>query len=72
MFPNHHPCIDASEHESLSGLSHHPMEDVTNTKKGVIKKTCQTTISKGSHAKRKKGYVKPIEHQLKKIWNMMV
>jgi len=38
MPPNHHPCINANEHKFFGGLSHHPMEERINTKKGITKK----------------------------------
>jgi lysozyme family protein len=38
MFPSCHPCIDVNEHEFLGGFSHHPREEMTNTKKGITKK----------------------------------
>jgi hypothetical protein len=43
---NHHPCIDASECESFGGLSHHPMEEMTNTKKKMIKKMSSYNIER--------------------------
>ncbi len=46
MLPSHHPCINTSK--SFGGLSHHPTEEKTNTKKGITKK-CQVTILKGSN-----------------------
>jgi hypothetical protein len=38
LFPSHHPCNDVSKRKSLGGLSHHPVEEKTNTKKGITKK----------------------------------
>jgi hypothetical protein len=38
MSPSCHPCNDANEHEYFGGLSHHLMEEKTNTKKGITKK----------------------------------
>jgi len=46
MLPSHHPCINTSK--CFDGLSHHPIEERTNTKKGITKK-CQATILKGSN-----------------------
>jgi hypothetical protein len=54
MFPSCHPCINLSEHEAFGGLFHHPMENVTNTNKGITKKRCQTIISKGLYVEQKK------------------
>jgi hypothetical protein len=38
MPPIRHPCINASEHESLGDFFHHHVEEKTNTKKGITKK----------------------------------
>jgi hypothetical protein len=46
---SHHPCIDANECESFGDFCHHPVEERTNTIKGMIKKPCQVAISKGSN-----------------------
>jgi len=37
-FLNCHPHIDTSEQKFLRGLSHHPMKERGNTKKGIIEK----------------------------------
>ncbi len=72
MSPNHHPCIDASKREFLDGLSHHLVEKKTNTKNEIRKKKNKLQYRKDRMLIKIKGHVKPIKHQLKKIWNMMV
>jgi hypothetical protein len=62
--PSRHPCIDANKHESLGGLSHHPMEERTNTKRGITKKYAKLQYQKDWMLIKMKGYVKPIKHQL--------
>jgi hypothetical protein len=65
MFPNRHPCINANEREFLGGLSHHPMEERTNVKKGITKKHAKLQYQKDRMLIEIKGYAKPIKHQLK-------
>jgi hypothetical protein len=38
MPPSCHSCTNASDHKSLCKLSHHLVEERTNTKKGITKK----------------------------------
>jgi hypothetical protein len=65
MSPNHHPCINAIKRESFGGVSHHPMEERTNTKNGIIKKHVKLQYQKDRMLIEIKGYAKPIKHQLK-------
>jgi len=46
MSPSRHPCIDTSKHEFLGDLSHHPVEERTNTKKIITKKMPNYNIEK--------------------------
>jgi hypothetical protein len=62
MSPNRHPCIDTSKCKSFGDLSHHPVEERTNTKKRKQKK-CQIVILEKSNVIKIKGYVKLVEHQ---------
>jgi len=62
MFPNHHPCITASEHKSFGDLSHHPMEERTNTKKGITKKNAKLQYWKYQMLIKIKGYAIHVEH----------
>jgi hypothetical protein len=66
MSPNHHPCIDTNKCESLSGISHHLVEEKTNTKKGITKKHAKLQYWKDLMLIEIKGYVKFVEHQLEK------
>jgi hypothetical protein len=65
MSPSHHPCIDVSESEFLGGLSHQPVEERINIKKGITTKTCHVPIFKDQMLIDIKGYAKFVEHQLK-------
>jgi hypothetical protein len=53
MPPNHHPCINISEWESLGDFFHHPVEERTNTKKGITKQMpcCNINIEIKGYAK---------------------
>jgi hypothetical protein len=63
MSPSCHPCIDTSEHESLGGLSHHLVEERTNTKKGIIRKHAKLQYWKNKILIKIKEYAKPIKHE---------
>jgi hypothetical protein len=65
MSPSRHPCIDASERESFGCFSHHPMEERTNTNKGITKKHVKLQYQKDQMLIEIKGYAEPNEHQLK-------
>jgi hypothetical protein len=59
MPPSCHPCIDVSKWESLGSLSHHPMEEKTNTKKRITKKHAMLQHQKDWMLIEIKGYAKP-------------
>jgi hypothetical protein len=65
MFPNCHACINTNKREFFGGLPHHPMEERTNTKKGIIKKHAKLQYQKDRMLIEIKRYAKPTEHQLK-------
>jgi hypothetical protein len=54
-----HPCINVSERESFGDLSPHPMEERTNTKKGITKKHAMLQHQKNWMLIKIKGYAKP-------------
>jgi hypothetical protein len=64
MSPNCHPCIDTSQLKSFGGLSHHPMEERTNTKNGITKKHIKLQYGKDLMLIEIKGYAKLVKHQL--------
>jgi transcription initiation factor TFIID subunit TAF12 len=66
MFLNHQPCIDISECKSFGGLSHHPVEEKTNTKKGITKKYVMLQHWKYWMLVEIKGYAKLVQCQLEK------
>jgi hypothetical protein len=65
MSPNRRPCINASKRESLGGLFHHPMEERTNTNKGIKKKHAKLQYQKDQMLIEIKGYAKLTKHQFK-------
>jgi hypothetical protein len=59
MPPSCHPRIDVIEWESLVGLSHHPVEERTNTEKRITKKHAMLQHQKDQMLIEIKGYAKP-------------
>jgi hypothetical protein len=53
-----HPCIDVNKREFLGDLSHHLVEERTNTKKGIIIKKCHVTTLERLNVSLDKGICK--------------